>query len=369
MRSTSTALKRLGVAAVAAVTLGAGMPLLLSNAASAQQADPRLVVTSDGATTTQNCETFTVTREGANNNASATPTVTITITEVANSGTGDLTFCNTSTGAASGSDTTAGDGRAQLVVVNSDRSFTFGVLANGTVTADVTAASSGFTSGTTRAAFAPASTASPSATPTATMSPSRPPSAGNQPSTPPGCARAAEVVLGRDTIIATGSSPVGAKASPNSVVDLYAYSRPSTTYRLVRSGTTDSNGNVTFTDLKPPTNTRLYAQQRGCAIGQSVVLNVRTQISLNVVRNGTRDYTFSGRLLPARPGGLIASLYRVTTTGQQILTSQTRADASTGQYVINRKFTGSGRFGFVVRTGQDLQNAPGSSNVRSLLVF
>jgi hypothetical protein len=70
----------------------------------------------------------------------------------------------------------------------------------------------------------------------------------------------------------------------------------------------------------------------------------------------------------------------VTADGQQILTSQTRAYANAGQpgydasrpagsYSIRRTFTGSGRFGFVVRTGQDLQNAPGSSNVRSLLVF
>ena len=82
-----------------------------------------------------------------------------------------------------------------------------------------------------------------------------------------------------------------------------------------------------------------------------------------------RDYTFSGRLLPARPGGLIASLYRVTADGSQILAAQTRANASDGTYTIARRFTGSGRFSFVVRTGQDLQNAPGSSNARSLLVF
>jgi len=162
---------------------------------------------------------------------------------------------------------------------------------------------------------------------------------------------------------------VSATGTPNSVIELYAYSRPSTQYRLVRSGTTDNNGSVSFTDLRPPTNTRLYAQQRGCAIGQSTVLNVRTQISLNVVRNGQRNYTFSGQAIPARTGGLIVSLYRVTITGQQILTSQARADATTGRYVINRRFTGSGRFGFAVRTGQDLQNAPGSSNLRSLLIF
>ena len=78
---------------------------------------------------------------------------------------------------------------------------------------------------------------------------------------------------------------------------------------------------------------------------------------------------FSGDSLPARPGGLIVSLYRVTAEGRQVLTSQTRADDRNGQWRIERRFTGSGRFGFVVRTGQDLQNAPGTSNVRSTLVF
>ncbi len=154
----------------------------------------------------------------------------------------------------------------------------------------------------------------------------------------------------------------------NSVVEVYAYSRPSSTYRRVRSFEVGADG-VATDRVVPPTNTRLYAQQRGCVASPSIVLNVRTQISLNVLRNGQRNYTFRGRLLPARPGGLIVSLYRVTADGRQILTAQTRANASDGRYTIVRQFTGEGRFGFVVRTGQDLQNAPGSSNVRTLVVF
>ena len=52
-----------------------------------------------------------------------------------------------------------------------------------------------------------------------------------------------------------------------------------------------------------------------------------------------------------------------------MLTAQARADAATGQWSLLRRFTGSGRFGFLVKTGQDVQNAPGASNARSLLVF
>ena len=301
MTRTSPALRRLGISAVAALTVGAGLPLVLSSAATAA-IEPGGSADAPG--------------QVMQAQASATPTATMSPSAT------------------------------------------------------------------------PTATMSPSATPTATMSPTASPTAtrspgggnGNQPSTPPGCARAAEVMLERETITATGSSGVAVKASPNSFVELSAYTRPSTTFKVVRSGTTDNNGNITFAAIKPPANTRLAAQQRGCAFGASKVLNVRTQLSMNVVRNGPRAYTFSGSAIPARPNGLIVSLYRVTPDGRQILTSQTRANANVGQpgydasrpagsYTIKRKFTGSGRFGFVVRTGQDLQNAPGSSNIRSLLVF
>ena len=95
---------------------------------------------------------------------------------------------------------------------------------------------------------------------------------------------------------------------------------------------------------------------------------MRTALTLAVKRNGTRDYTFSGDSLPARSAGLIVSVYRLTSDGA-VLTAQTRADGKTGEWSVRRTFTGTGRFDFVVRTGQDLQNAPGTSNTRSLLVF
>jgi hypothetical protein len=410
MSRSPTALRRLGIAAVAAVTLGGLLPLAFTGAASANDNDPRLIVTGPGAPQPDQCETFTVTRHDADQ--AATPTATITIT-VSEDQPGSVTFCSTDGGTTT--DNTTGDGdEATLQFTGAGESFTFGLLADEPLTASIIATAtsgSGFAPGSLSATFAapaatptatvtaspsptqdsgsgqpPPASASPSASPSASasaspsVSPSQttsPPSSptasptdgNNRPPTPPGCLRAAEVMLARDVIIATGSSGVSVTATPNSFVELLAYTRPSTTFRVVRSGTTDANGNITFANLRPPANTRLVAQQRGCAFGRQKVLNVRTLLTLFVERNGTRTYTFSGRALPARPGGLIVSLYRVTGSGRQVLTSQTRADASTGRYVINRRFTGSGRFGFVVRTGQDLQNAPGSSNVRSLLVF
>jgi hypothetical protein len=167
------------------------------------------------------------------------------------------------------------------------------------------------------------------------------------------------VQLERATIIATGAAGVTVRAAAGATVDLFAYTRPSSTFRVVRTGTVGPDGTLAFPALRPPANTRLYAQVRGCttdAVTDSIVLNVRTAISL-----------FAS--LPARPGGLIISLYRVTDSGRQVLTSQVRASATTGNWRIERRFTGSGRFGFVVRTNQDLQNAAGRSHTRPTLVF
>ena len=176
------------------------------------------------------------------------------------------------------------------------------------------------------------------------------------------------VVLPVSTITATSPATVEVRGGSGTEVELLAYSRPSTEYAVVRGGLVGNDGKLTFT-VRPPTNTRLLARQVGCANGPSVVLNVRTALTLSVVRNGTRDYTFRGDSLPARPGGLVVSLYRITADGSSVLTAQVRASATTGDWTLRRVFSGNGRFGFVARTGQDLQNAPGASNVRSLLVY
>jgi hypothetical protein len=164
------------------------------------------------------------------------------------------------------------------------------------------------------------------------------------------------------------TADVTVAAAAGSTVDLFAYTRPSTAFAVVRTGTVGSGGTITWA-VRPPRNTRLYAQQRGCTAGASIVLGVRTTLSLAAVRNGTRNYTFYGDSLPARPGGLIVSLYRINADGSEVLTAQARASATTGEWSLTRQFTGSGRFGFILRTGADLQNAPGASHVRPTLVY
>jgi hypothetical protein len=174
--------------------------------------------------------------------------------------------------------------------------------------------------------------------------------------------------LPEDTVTSTGLATVIVAAARRSTVDLFAYSRPATDYRLVRTGVIGDDGTVSF-QIRPATNTRLYAQQRGCTAGSSIVLNVRTALTIAVVRTGVRSYTFSGDSVPARTGGLIVSVYRIAADGTEVLALQARADAQNGEWRVARRFSGSGRFGFVVRTGQDLLNAPGRSNVRSVVVY
>jgi hypothetical protein len=183
----------------------------------------------------------------------------------------------------------------------------------------------------------------------------------------PGCVTAS-TLLGTGVISAMQTADVTVTATRGSTVDLFAYTRPSTTFIVVRTGVVTNNGTITW-GIRPPRNTRLYAQQRGCPAGNQVVLGVRTTLSLAAFRNGTRNYTFSGDSLPARPGGLIISLYRINSNGSEVLTAQARASATTGEWTLTRQFTGSGTFGFIVRTGQDLQNAPGASHVRPTMIY
>jgi len=106
-----------------------------------------------------------------------------------------------------------------------------------------------------------------------------------------------------------------------------------------------------------------------------------------VRRTGTRAYTFSGRSIPAREGGLIVSLYRIVGSPcaagveprncpGEVFVTQARAIGrgipGEGLYSIRVTFPARDqnvRDEFVVKTGRDAQNAPGRSNARSLIIF
>jgi adhesin/invasin len=216
--------------------------------------------------------------------------------------------------------------------------------------------------------------ASPSATSTATASPSASASTGT-------CTAAQgnlPVRVNTPTINATGLASVTITGAPaNGTVELQGYSQnhygtanftndPTPIDRTVTAG---SDGSVTISDLRPASNTRIRARVRGCQFGTGAlgsVINVRTQLTLAARRTGTRTVVISGGSIPARPGGLIVGIYRGNT-----LIGQARASQTSGQYSVTLHFPASDqgqRINLTARTGQDAQNAPGQSNVRSLLI-
>jgi hypothetical protein len=150
-----------------------------------------------------------------------------------------------------------------------------------------------------------------------------------------------------------------------------------------RSGVADSNGAITFSDLRPASNTRVRAREVSCAFGPSSVIEVRATETLQVRRTGTREYVVSGTSVPAREGGLLVSLFRITGRScaagveprecpGEVFLGQGRASGQNGAYSVPVRFPASDdhvRDEFVVKTGRDAQNAPGRSNVRSLLIY
>lgn len=185
-------------------------------------------------------------------------------------------------------------------------------------------------------------------------------------------------------------------ATPGSPVLLEAYSQvhEGTAYfdhagRVVRTGTADASGAVSWNDIRPSSNTRVRALQEFCsppakdtAQERGGVINVRTALFLKVTRNSSRTYTFSGDSIPARTGGLIVSVYRVVGStcsagieprdcpGERFV-GQSRANSVNGEHAVTLTFGGSfsGREKFVLKTGRDAQNAPGRSNVRDVAIF
>ena len=205
------------------------------------------------------------------------------------------------------------------------------------------------------------------------------------------------VQVNTPTINATGLASVTVtSARPGSTVQLQGYSQnhygtasfDNDQTPVDRTGVADGNGAITFDDLRPASNTRLRAREAGCAYTAGAtgsVIQVRATETLRVTRTGPGRYTFSGESIPARPGGLIVSLFRVVGStcqagvrpsdcpGEQFV-GQGRAREEgapgAGAYEIPMTFPAdSSRVSFVVKTGQDAQNAPGRSNVRSVLIY
>jgi hypothetical protein len=184
---------------------------------------------------------------------------------------------------------------------------------------------------------------------------------------------------GRSTLtltVTTPSIPAGstghlvATGAANEQYQLMCYTRPSTTFVQARAGAFNAAGDPVPFDLSLGRNTRCFIQYttnptQGAS--PSVVINVRTVLSLSTVRQGVRTYLFQGRNLP-RVGGQRITLYRVDGAGNEIRAAFLITDSS-GIYRLTRTFTGTGTFQFKVRTPQTLNNAAGVSNTITVRIF
>ncbi|MCW2607310.1 MAG: hypothetical protein JWO60_2003, partial [Frankiales bacterium] len=206
-----------------------------------------------------------------------------------------------------------------------------------------------------------AASPSPSASATSTASPSPSPSPSASASSNPSVQKPT-ISVNPSTIIAVQEkSIVSGQSTPGSTIEIYAYSRPSTTYARVRSALVGPDGGYSF-EVGPSGNTRLYAQTvtpRGSAKSDSIVLTVKTSLNLKVARTGTRTYRFTGSLLPKRPGQLITVFY-VNGSGRTI--AARARNAADGTYNVTRTFSGTGTFTFFTGTGTDNNNAANDSN-------
>jgi hypothetical protein len=98
--------------------------------------------------------------------------------------------------------------------------------------------------------------------------------------------------------------------------------------------------------------------------GQFFQVDVRPVVTIAATRNAPRDYSFTGRVLPAR--GQFLTLYRHH-DGRRVITAQTHLRPD-GTYRFDRRFTGSGRFGFSVLASTTSASLAGSSAVRPTVI-
>lgn len=188
----------------------------------------------------------------------------------------------------------------------------------------------------------------PSATPTATVEPTPTPTPAPEPPSAP--------TLEQQVVVAGQGATLSGAAEPGQAVELWAYSRPSTTYRLVRVASASPSGRYTFS-VTPPTDTRLHVRVAG-RDSDSTVLGVQHLVRLSATRTGVRAHRFAGTVFPKRAGVRVDVLAR-TSSGLRLLTSA--ATAADGRWSVDRTFSGTVSWDVVARTAADGLNRPGAS--------
>jgi hypothetical protein len=207
----------------------------------------------------------------------------------------------------------------------------------------------------------PTATTSTTATPSATSSPSGilpiglplgngqgtttgspDPSASATDTASPSPAATTSVTLAPRRVVKGDPVRVSGTGGPGCSVQVLGYTRPNTTYRVIRTGTIGDNGSYAFT-LYPPSNTRVYAKSDGASDSRTTAVNVRFLVSMTVTRLGVRSYRFAGGVGPGA-AGVHVTVYRSSNAGN--LKVGTADTASNGAWSLVHQFSASGTVTF-----------------------
>jgi hypothetical protein len=150
-------------------------------------------------------------------------------------------------------------------------------------------------------------------------------------------------------------------ARPGAVVTLRSYSRPGTTYGVLRTGVADAAGDYAFT-VAPVTNTRMFAQTSDGA-SPSDVIQVRSVVSLDVAGRAGCVLTAAGSVYPRRGGVLVTVQYR--TPDGRFVSAMSTFTRSDGTYGVRRAFGSCGTtLTWRAVTANTMVNVSGTSPLR-----
>jgi hypothetical protein len=146
------------------------------------------------------------------------------------------------------------------------------------------------------------------------------------------------MVFDDDLITAGQLVHVTGTARPGAVVTLHSYSRPSTTYAVIRFAVADAGGEYAFT-VAPTTNTRMFAQT-GDGASDSDVIHVGSVVRLAVAGHPGCGLAATGLVYPRRAGVPVTIQYRAA-DGHFVraMSTLTRVD---GTYSVARAFSACG---------------------------
>ena len=127
-------------------------------------------------------------------------------------------------------------------------------------------------------------------------------------------------------------------ARPGATVTLLGYSRPSTTYQVLRSGIADDTGQWSFT-LAPTTNSRMFSRSVDGSSPSAVVL-VRSVVSMTPLAGPGCTLVAKGSVYPHRSRVRVDVQYRAA--DGRWTTAMSVATGTGGLYSIGRAFSACG---------------------------